>query len=130
MHTEKIELGSLNLSIYNCITPQIDTAKIIITNKQLEHIAKHHPESYDSILIELKSALNNPDYIFKDEKHDDTGLVIKSILTKKAYIFIVLRVCTNSNKGRLANSVISAWEISESRLINYLRNKTLLYKKS
>lgn len=27
------------------------------------------------------------------------------------------------------NSVISCWEISEKRLQNYLRNKTILYKK-
>ncbi len=102
----------------------------MISIKQLDHIADHHPEAYDEALIELKSTLANPDYIFKDNKHKDTGLVVKAIKTGDTYLYIVLKICTNSKGGKLANSVISGWKISESRLNNYLRNKTILYKKS
>jgi hypothetical protein len=130
MNNEIIELGSLDINLYNCITPQIDTDRVVITDKQLTHIADHHPEAYDEALIELKSTLASPDYIFKDEKHKDTGLVVKAIRTGDTYLYIVLKVCTNSAGGKLANSVISGWKISENRLNNYLRNKMLLYKKS
>lgn len=129
MHDEIMEIGCINLNIYHCILPQIDTDRVIITKKQLDHIAEHHPEAYDEVLIELKSTLADPDYIFKDDKHKDTGLVVKEIRTKGIYLYMILRVCANSGDGRLANSVISGWKISESRLKNYLRNKTLLYKK-
>jgi MinD-like ATPase involved in chromosome partitioning or flagellar assembly len=125
-----MELGSLNINIYKCITSHIDTDRVIITDNQLDHIAEHHPDAYDETLIELKSTLSNPDYIFKDTKHNDTGLVVKAIKNGDTYLYIVLKVCTNSNGGKLANSVISGWKISESRLNNYLRNKKLLYKKS
>jgi hypothetical protein len=130
MKDEIIELGSLNIDIYKCITSNIDTDRVIITDNQLEHIAEHHPDAYDETLIELKSTLSNPEYIFKDDKHNDTGLVVKSIKTDNTYLYIVLRVCTNSKNGKIANSVISGWKISQSRLNNYLRNKLLLYKKS
>jgi hypothetical protein len=130
MNNEIIELGSLDINLYNCITPQIDTDRVVITDKQLNHIADHHPEAYDEALIELKSTLASPDYIFKDDKHKDTGLIVKAIQTGDTYLYIVLKVCTNSAGGKLANSVISGWKISENRLNNYLRNKMLLYKKT
>jgi hypothetical protein len=130
METEIIELGSLDITIYKCITPQIDTDRVVITDNQLDHIADHHPESYDESLIELKNTLACPDYIFKDDKHNDTGLVVKSICTGDTYFYIVLKVCTNSNGGKLANSVISGWKISQKRLDNYLRHKSLLYKRT
>jgi hypothetical protein len=130
METEIMELGSLDITIYKCITPQIDTDRVVITDKQLDHIADHHPESYDESLIELKNTLSCPDYIFKDDKHNDTGLVVKSICTDDTYFYIVLKVCTNSNGGKLANSVISGWKINQKRLDNYLRHKSLLYKRT
>jgi hypothetical protein len=130
MQDEIMELGFLNINIYNCISNQLDTDRVVITDKQLDHIAEHHPEAYDETLIELKSTLVSPDYIFKDDKHKDTGLVVKEISTGNIYLYIVLKICTNSNGGKMANSVISGWKISIKRLHNYLKNKTLLYKKS
>jgi hypothetical protein len=130
MNNEIMELGSLDINIYKCISPDIETDRVIITDTQLDHISEHHPEAYDEALIELKSTLASPDFIFKDDKHKDTGLVVKAIYTGETYLYIVLKVCTNSEGGKLANSVISGWKISKSRLNNYLRNKTILYKKS
>lgn len=130
MNEQIMELGCLDVSLYSCITSQISTSRVIITNKQLDHIADHHPEAYDTALIELKSTLANPDYIFKDDSHDNTGLVVKAISVEHTHLYVVLKVSTNSEGDSLANSVISAWKISEGRLNNYIRNKTILYKKT
>jgi hypothetical protein len=129
MCEEIMELGSLDINIYRCITPYIDTDRVIIIGNQLDHIAEHHPEAYDETLIELKSALAEPDYIFRDDRHENTGLVVKVVPTGNAYLYIVLRVCTNSEGRKLANTVISGWKISQKRLNNYLRNKKLLYSR-
>ena len=129
MNEEILDLGFLDVNIYSCISSQIYTDRVVITDKQLDHIADHHPEAYDETLIELKSILASPDYIFKDDNHIDTGLVVKAIRSADSYLYIVVKVCTNSNGGKFANSVISGWTISERRLKNYLRNKTILYKK-
>ena len=132
MNNEIKELCSLDMKLYQCITNDIDTNRVVLTDKQILHIADHHSEAYNDVLIELKETIISPDYIIKDEKHADTGLVIREIpsdLSSKQHTFIVLRICTNSNNGKLANSVISGWKISESRLQSYLRNKPVLYKR-
>ncbi|MGN0406959.1 MAG: PBECR2 nuclease fold domain-containing protein [Bacteroides sp.] len=92
MNDEIMEIGLLDKKIYKCITNKIDTDRVVITDKQLDHMADHHPEAYDETLIELKSVLSNPDYIFKDDKHKDTGLVVKAIQTGDIYLYIVLKV--------------------------------------
>ena len=91
-----------------------------------------HPESYEDVLIELKETILSPDYIIRDLKHEDTGLVIKrmfSDLGSEFHTFVVLKVCTNPMSDRWANSVISGWRMSEKRLKSYLRNKQVLYRK-
>jgi hypothetical protein len=77
-----------------------------------------------------KSTIKDPDYIFLDERRKDTGLIAKKISLSGEILYIVLRVCTDSENGTLANSVISGWKISESRLQNYIRHKQILYKKA
>lgn len=132
MKKELKELCSLDVELYQCITQDIDTNRVVLTDKQILHIADHHPEAYNDVLIELNETIMSPDYIIKDEKHENTGLVIREITSgspSKQHTFIVLRICTNSNNGKLANSVISGWKISESRLQSYLRNKPVLYKR-
>ena len=124
-----MELGTIDLKIYRCISNNIDTNRVIITNEQLKHILLQHPESFIKTFLALKEALVNPDYILKDNKKENTGLVIKRIDNSDSHVFIVLRICTNSKKGIVANSVISGWIISQRRLNNYLRKRIILYKK-
>lgn len=124
-----MDLGKLDINLYKCISDSIDTDRVIITEEQLGHMSNHHPDAYDQALIELKSTIADPDYIFEDEKHTDTGLVVKSFSVGNENLIIVLKVCTDSQNGELANSIISGWKISEKRLANYLRNKRILYRK-
>lgn len=128
-HSDVIDLGVLDIDIYRCITEKIDTDRVIVSETQLIHMAEHHPDAYTETLIELKSTIRRPDYIFRDDKHEDTGLVVKRLSAGDESLYIVLRVCTDSKGGTLANSVISGWKISARRLENYLRNKAVLYKK-
>lgn len=132
MNYDLKELCSLDVNLYKCITEDIVTDRVVLTDKQIIHIADHHPEAYNDVLIELNETILYPDYIIKDEKHADTGLVIRKIHStseSNQHSFIVLKICTDTHNGKLANSVISGWKISESRLQSYLRNKPVLYKK-
>lgn len=117
-NNEVLDLGCLDIEIYKCITELIATDRVIISGKQLLHMADHHPESYTETLIELKSTIQSPDYIFRDDKHAHTGLVAKRLQDNSESLYIVLRVCTDSQGGSLANSVISGWKICEKRLEN------------
>lgn len=128
MKSDLIELCSLDIELYKCVTAQIATSRVVLTEKSDIHISEHHPDSYTQVMIDLKDTILYPDYIFQDQKHNDTALVVKKIISSNT--FVVLRLCTNTQDGKLANSIISGWEISDARLRNYLRNKPILYKKS
>jgi len=121
-------VGKINREIYSCITQDIVTDEVVITDKQIQHIFGRHPEAYAEIIKCLQEAVENPDYILRD-KHDASGLLIKTLQTKESHIQIVLRICTSKDVPGYKNSIISCWKISDSRLRNYLRNKDILYKK-
>ena len=121
-------VGKIDRNIYRCITEDIVTDEVVITDKQMEHILDRHPDAYERALESLKNVLEAPDFIIED-KHKNTGLVIGEIEAEEEYMQIVLRVCTLGDDPEYKNSVISCWKISERRLRNYLRNKRVLYKK-
>lgn len=121
-------IGKIDRAIYKCITENIVTDEVVITDNQLQHILDRHPEAHKEIINYLTDIIRSPDYIIED-KHENTGLVIKRIRTKREYAQVVLKICTPNDNPNYKNSVISCWEISEKRLQNYLRNKTILYKK-
>ncbi|MDO4309010.1 MAG: PBECR2 nuclease fold domain-containing protein [Eubacteriales bacterium] len=121
-------VGKIDKNIYKCITYDIVTDEVIITDNQIQHIKDRHPDSYLKSIEHLKNALEDPDFIIED-KHKSTGLVVKSLDTEEGHTQIVLRVCTSEDPKGYKNSIISSWEISEKRLQNYLRNKRVLYKK-
>lgn len=122
------EIGNLNISLYKCISNDYITEKIIITEKQLFHIKKRHPEVYCDTINYINHILKEPDYIIKD-KRPNTGLVIKRIPSSQKHILLVLRICTSTDKTEYKNSIITSWEISDGRLKNYLNNKEILYKR-
>lgn len=122
-------VGKLNREIFRCISEELRTDEVIITEERIQHVNDRHPGKHEKIKEYLKEAVENPDYIIAD-KHPNTGLIIKEIRTEETYIQLVLRVCTPKDETELKKSVISLWEISERRLQNYLRNKSVLYKRT
>lgn len=121
-------VGKIDREIYKCITDDIRTDEVIITNNQVQHIIDRHPEVYSTVLNNIQEAIRSPDYIIRD-KHEYTGLVIKRIKTENEILQIVLRICTSMDEPEYKNSIISCWELSERRLQNYLRNKEILYSR-
>jgi len=127
--TDLYFVGKINRNIYKCITEDIRTDEVIITDNQVQHIKNRHPEALQKAMEDVKDAIEDPDYIIADDKHKNTGLVIKGIGFDEEYSQLVLRVCTSEDEPGYKNSIISYWEISERRLRSYLRNKRILYKK-
>lgn len=121
-------VGKIDRELYKCITDNIVTDEVIITDTQMRHILDRHPDAYEKVVESLKDVLIAPDFIIED-KHENTGLVIKGFEIENEYVQMVLRICTSEDEPGYKNSIISCWEISEKRLQNYLRNKTILYKK-
>ena len=75
-HIKLHEVGMLNRDIYKCITEDIVTDEVIITEKQMQHIYERHPDVYEKVIEYLLDIIDEPDFIIED-KHPNTGLVIK-----------------------------------------------------
>jgi len=121
-------VGKLDENIYCCVNNDISTNEVIITGERIQHIKDRHPGHYEKISPFLQTALHAPDYILKD-KNPKTALILKEIKENGWRIQIVLRLHTSTDIDGFKNAIISAWEISESRWNNYLRNKKILYKR-
>ena len=121
-------IGRIDIEIYRCVTPDITTDEVIITDERIAHIQGRHPGDYKIVRPFLREALIDPDYILGD-KMKDTGLILKQIDTDDLRLQVVLCVHTSHDPAGFKNSVLSAWRISEDRWKNHIKNKITLYKK-
>ena len=97
--------------------------EVILREERLEHIRERHPEVADLVKEKYKEILNNPDYILKDSKNENTVWVIRDI--KKNKMDIILKLSTKN--GRYKNSIITGYKISESQFKRYInQNKIIL----
>lgn len=120
------KICDLDVEKYRCVSPDIRTSEVILTDERILHIKERHPGDYEDIEPFLGEAIVSPDYILEDAPN--TGLILKRIKEEEMRFQLVLRLHTSSDlKGR-KNSIISAWKISDSRWNNYVRNKKTLYK--
>lgn len=122
-------IGRLDREIFKVVTEDITTDEVIITEERIAHIKKNHPNIFDEIRPFLNLALSEPDYILEDEENKNTGLILKEISEHDLKFKVVLRIHTSSDPEGFKNSIISAWKISDSRWINYVNNKKVLYKR-
>ena len=121
-------IGKIDRNIYKCITYDIVTDEVIITDERIQHINKRHCDCFEVIEPYLKMAIENPDYILED-KNLNTGLILKLVEKHNLRFQVVLKIHTSVDSANIKNSIISAWEISERRWSNYIRNKKILYKR-
>ena len=71
-------VGKLNKNLFTCITDDIVTDEVIITENQMKHILERHPDSFEDAIQSLESAVTSPDYIFKD-RNRNSALLIKKL---------------------------------------------------
>ena len=120
-------VGKIDRELYRCVSEDITTDEVIITDERVQHIKDRHPGHYEKVRPFLQAAVAQPDYILAD-KAPHTALVLKRVVENGERIQVVMRLHTSADLPDFKNSVISAWEVSEARWRNYLRNKTILYK--
>ena len=121
-------VGYIDREKYSCLTKDITTDEVILSPERIQHIKDRHPGHFERIEPFLQLALEDPDYILAD-KSPNTGLILKMVEREGMRFQTVLRVHTSADNPAFKNSIISSWEISESRWENYIKNKTILYKK-
>lgn len=121
-------VGKINREIYKCITEDIVTDEVVITDEQIAHIKDRHPNDYERFSQYFGQIVAEPDYIIKANK-PDTAVILKEILEGNERFQTVLRLCTSKEPEGYKNSIITFLKIDEKRWNRYLRTKEILYKK-
>ena len=58
-------IGKIDIEIYRCVTADIQTSDVIITQQQIEHIQERHPNDYERYFKYVnKNILSNFERIF------------------------------------------------------------------
>lgn len=120
-------VGKIDIEIYNCITKDITTDEVIITDKQIDHIKNRHPNDYELFNKYFEKIVEQPDYIIEANK-PFTALILKEIQIDNKKFKTVVRVATSNDTPSYKNSIITFMKIDDREWNRILKNKKILYK--
>lgn len=122
-------VGKIDMEIYKCITDDIVTDEVIITDERISHIKERHPNDYERYYEYLKEIVEHPDFIIEANK-PNTGLILKEIQESNEKRFkTVLRLTTSVDDPNFKNSIITFMKINEKEWNRLIKNKRILYRK-
>ena len=117
----------IDKEIYKCVTSDIQTDEVIITDTQIEHIKERHPNDYERYFGYVKEIIKHPDYILEANK-PNTAFILKHIIDNNKNYQLILRIKTSNDPVGYKNSVITFLKVEDKRYRRYLRTKKILYK--
>lgn len=117
----------IDKELYSCITSDIQSDDVIITDKQIVHIRERHPNDYERYYGYIEQIIQYPDYILEANK-PNTAFVLKHIEDNGKNYELILRLRTSEDPLEYKNSVITFLKVEEKRYNRYLRTKKILYK--
>ena len=121
-------IGKINKNIYKCVTEDITTEEVIITDNQINHIKNRHPNDYENFSSYFSDILSDPDFILEANK-SNTAFILKQITENDLTVQLILRLQTSQDPKGYKNSIITFLKIDIKTWNKYLRNKKILYRK-
>jgi len=73
-------IGKININLFKVVTENITTDDVVITDERIKHINDNHSNDYDRFSSFILEILTNPDYILKDNKNENTAIILKKYL--------------------------------------------------
>lgn len=70
-----IDIGKLDKDLYRCVTQDITTDEVIITDERIQHIKDHHPGDYERFPKYIFDIVSDPDYILQANKPNSAFLL-------------------------------------------------------
>ena len=120
-------IGKINRDIYKCVTTDIKTDDVIITDTQIQHIKDRHPQDYERFSKYFSDMVRYPDYIIAANK-PYSALILKEIKAESQKVKSVLRLVTSKESPEYKNSIITFMKIDDKEWQRIIRNKKVLYK--
>lgn len=121
-------VGKIDKKIYSCITNNIMTNEVIITENQINHIKERHPNDYEKFSKYFNEIVSNPDYIIEANRAY-TALILKEIKSENQMFKTIVRLVTPYDNTDYKNSIITFMKINDKEWNRLLKNKKILYKR-
>ena len=123
-------IAKLHKAIYKCVTEDIVTDDVILTNERLQHIKQRHPNDFNLYLGYIKTTVEDPDYIIEANKPNSAVALKDIIIDNNIHLKAIVRLATSTDNSEYKNSVITFQTIREKEWKRLLKNKAILYKKN
>lgn len=121
-------IGKIDINIYKCVTEDIITDEVVITDERVEHIKMRHPNDYERFVDYIPQIIAEPDYILAANK-PNTGVLLKEIQGNDERFKLILRLKIEEDPANYSNSILSFWYIGETTWNKSIKNKKILYKR-
>ena len=121
-HVGKIDIGK-----YRCVSENITTDEVIITDERIQHIKERHPEDFERYERYMAGIVESPDYILEANK-PNTAFLLKEFVEDNERFQLILRLAVQGDPAGYKNSVITFLKVEGKRYKRYLRTKNILYK--
>nr|WP_316624574.1 phage minor capsid protein [uncultured Ruminococcus sp.] len=120
-------IGKIDKEIYKCVTEDIVTEEVIITDERIAHIKENHPNDYEMYCRFLTESVEKPDYIIEANK-PHSALILKSFEQNNLQFKMILRLVTPKDNPNFKNSIITFMKINDFEWRRLINNKKILYK--
>lgn len=121
------KIGNIDIEKYKCVTADIQTDEVIITDERIQHIKDRHPNDFEIFCSYMSEVVAEPEYIIEANK-PNTALILKSFNNGEEQFKTVLRLVTSTDNKEFKNSIITFMKINENEWKRLIRNKKILYK--
>lgn len=125
--TDVHSVTRLDIDKYKCVSEDISTDEVIITDERIQHIRERHPNDFERYQQYIARIVETPDYILESDM-PNTAFVLKEIQEAGEKFQLILRLKVSTDPEGYKNSVITFLKTSEKKWNKYLRNKKILYK--
>ncbi len=121
-------VGKIDKELFRCVSENITTDEVIITDERVQHIKERHPNDYERFVGYIPAIIEQPDYIIAAIK-DNTAVILKEIEDNGEKFKLVLRLKVKTDPVEYKNSVLTFWHIGDTTWRKSLKNKKVLYKR-
>ncbi len=117
----------LDRELYKCVSADIKTDEVILTDERVAHIKERHPGDFERYAQYLAQVIEQPDYILESEQ-PHTAFILKAVEDGVVKTQLILRLKVSGDPDGYKNSIITFLRIKDKKWEKYLRNKKILYK--
>lgn len=121
-------VGHIDIEKYRCVTDDITTDEVIITDERIQHIKERHPGDWERVMGYIPQIIDYPDYIIEANK-PNTAVILKELEENGEKYKLILRLKVGSDPIEYKNSIMSFWCIGETTWKKNLKNKKVLYRR-